>query len=351
MAARMRAGGLAAALVAAALVIGAPPTAALADTPTPRRPRRPPRPRRPTPRAQALAARIVALQRVAEQKGEVAEKANERANDAKAASDAAAQALARRARPAAVGREQHAADSPRPRVRRRRAARPHELRHPAARPDAQLAVGGGGARRALDHRPAVRPVAAALRRRRGRTSSRRSGCRPSPTPPRPTRPRRRPTRRPRPPRRRRRRRPRSPRSTRRSPSRSPCSSKDADDAGRVRGRRRRAGRRLPARPPGAAPKGDSVGAKVVRYALAQIGKPYVFGAAGPDSFDCSGLTLAAYASAGVSIGIALRDGAVRPREVEGRSGRRSRTRSRATCCSTRTAAATCTTSPSTRGTA
>ncbi len=53
---------------------------------------------------------------------------------------------------------------------------------------------------------------------------------------------------------------------------------------------------------GAAPKGASVGAKVVRYALAEIGKPYVFGAAGPNAYDCSGLTLAAYASAGVAIG-------------------------------------------------
>lgn len=54
---------------------------------------------------------------------------------------------------------------------------------------------------------------------------------------------------------------------------------------------------------GAAPTGDSVGAEVVAYAMAQIGKPYIFAAAGPDAFDCSGLTLAAYAAAGVSIGI------------------------------------------------
>jgi len=32
------------------------------------------------------------------------------------------------------------------------------------------------------------------------------------------------------------------------------------------------------------------GAAVVAYARAQLGKPYVFGAAGPDAFDCSGLT-------------------------------------------------------------
>jgi peptidoglycan DL-endopeptidase CwlO len=39
----------------------------------------------------------------------------------------------------------------------------------------------------------------------------------------------------------------------------------------------------------------------VSYALAQVGDPYVYGAAGPDSFDCSGLTMAAWAAAGVSI--------------------------------------------------
>jgi cell wall-associated NlpC family hydrolase len=33
----------------------------------------------------------------------------------------------------------------------------------------------------------------------------------------------------------------------------------------------------------------------------QLGKPYQWGAAGPDSFDCSGLTLFAYAQAGISL--------------------------------------------------
>jgi cell wall-associated NlpC family hydrolase len=41
--------------------------------------------------------------------------------------------------------------------------------------------------------------------------------------------------------------------------------------------------------------------KVVAFVYAQIGKPYVFGAAGPNSFDCSGLTSAAWASVGISI--------------------------------------------------
>lgn len=40
-------------------------------------------------------------------------------------------------------------------------------------------------------------------------------------------------------------------------------------------------------------------ALVVAYAYRQIGKPYVFGAAGPRSFDCSGLTMRAYAQAGI----------------------------------------------------
>jgi cell wall-associated NlpC family hydrolase len=39
----------------------------------------------------------------------------------------------------------------------------------------------------------------------------------------------------------------------------------------------------------------------VHYAMAQIGKPYVYGAAGPDSFDCSGLTMAAWGAAGVGL--------------------------------------------------
>jgi cell wall-associated NlpC family hydrolase len=37
----------------------------------------------------------------------------------------------------------------------------------------------------------------------------------------------------------------------------------------------------------------------VKFALAQIGKPYVFGASGPGSFDCSGLTMAAWHKGGV----------------------------------------------------
>jgi cell wall-associated NlpC family hydrolase len=39
----------------------------------------------------------------------------------------------------------------------------------------------------------------------------------------------------------------------------------------------------------------------VTFAYAQIGKPYVWASAGPSSFDCSGLTMAAWGAAGVSL--------------------------------------------------
>ena len=51
------------------------------------------------------------------------------------------------------------------------------------------------------------------------------------------------------------------------------------------------------------PMGPVSGAaqKAVQTALAQIGDPYVWGAGGPNSFDCSGLTSYAWASAGVQL--------------------------------------------------
>ncbi|GAA2510853.1 C40 family peptidase [Streptomyces longisporus] len=41
--------------------------------------------------------------------------------------------------------------------------------------------------------------------------------------------------------------------------------------------------------------------KALAFARAQIGKPYVWGATGPESYDCSGLTQAAWKAAGVSL--------------------------------------------------
>ncbi|MFF9508810.1 NlpC/P60 family protein [Streptomyces sp. NPDC014724] len=46
---------------------------------------------------------------------------------------------------------------------------------------------------------------------------------------------------------------------------------------------------------------SEAGGAAVKYAIGQIGKPYVWGAEGPDSFDCSGLTSQAWAKAGRGI--------------------------------------------------
>jgi cell wall-associated NlpC family hydrolase len=72
-----------------------------------------------------------------------------------------------------------------------------------------------------------------------------------------------------------------------------------------------AGGRLPvaAAAPLAAPAGsasvvtsaDGSVNSVLAFAQAQLGKPYKFNAAGPDSWDCSGLSMAAYAEIGISL--------------------------------------------------
>ncbi|MGN6606494.1 MAG: C40 family peptidase [Jatrophihabitans sp.] len=54
-------------------------------------------------------------------------------------------------------------------------------------------------------------------------------------------------------------------------------------------------------PPGLVLTGSPAARTAVRFALAQLGKHYLFGAAGPDTWDCSGLTMAAWAAAGIAL--------------------------------------------------
>jgi cell wall-associated NlpC family hydrolase len=49
------------------------------------------------------------------------------------------------------------------------------------------------------------------------------------------------------------------------------------------------------------PRSSPAVAKVIAFAEAQLGKPYVYGATGPDSYDCSGLVMEAFAAAGIEI--------------------------------------------------
>lgn len=59
----------------------------------------------------------------------------------------------------------------------------------------------------------------------------------------------------------------------------------------------------PARPaaPAAASDGAESSADAVDYALAQLGKPYVWGGNGPAGFDCSGLVQQAYRQSGIAL--------------------------------------------------
>jgi cell wall-associated NlpC family hydrolase len=56
-------------------------------------------------------------------------------------------------------------------------------------------------------------------------------------------------------------------------------------------------------PPSYAIPNDATAAETVAitYALAQLGKPYLWGGVGPNAFDCSGLTMMAWTQAGVTL--------------------------------------------------
>lgn len=54
-------------------------------------------------------------------------------------------------------------------------------------------------------------------------------------------------------------------------------------------------------PPGFALPSQAQQRTVVRFALAQLGKPYVWRGSGPDGWDCSGLAMQAWGAAGVAV--------------------------------------------------
>ncbi|MFF3584109.1 C40 family peptidase [Streptomyces mirabilis] len=53
--------------------------------------------------------------------------------------------------------------------------------------------------------------------------------------------------------------------------------------------------------PGSVAAPNSRAAEAIAYAYGKLGSPYVWGATGPDAFDCSGLAQAAYRAAGISL--------------------------------------------------
>jgi cell wall-associated NlpC family hydrolase len=86
--------------------------------------------------------------------------------------------------------------------------------------------------------------------------------------------------------------------------------RQAEEAARRAAERREASQPAPTKPAPAkpepaqpAPPPPSSGgvSAVIAYARAQVGKPYKWGGEGPDSFDCSGLTMMAWRQAGVNL--------------------------------------------------
>jgi cell wall-associated NlpC family hydrolase len=53
--------------------------------------------------------------------------------------------------------------------------------------------------------------------------------------------------------------------------------------------------------PGSIPPASGAAGTAIAYAQAQLGKPYCYAGVGPDCFDCSGLTMKAWAAAGVGM--------------------------------------------------
>ena len=90
-------------------------------------------------------------------------------------------------------------------------------------------------------------------------------------------------------------------------ARAAAKARAAEEARAKRGRDRHKGNPAPSAPPAPAPpappppapSGSGGAHQAIAYAQAQLGEPYVWGAAGPDAWDCSGLMLAAWGSAGV----------------------------------------------------
>jgi cell wall-associated NlpC family hydrolase len=49
------------------------------------------------------------------------------------------------------------------------------------------------------------------------------------------------------------------------------------------------------------PAPSEVAGRAIQFALGEVGKPYVWGATGPNAYDCSGLMLRAYQAAGITL--------------------------------------------------
>ncbi|MFG3011728.1 NlpC/P60 family protein [Streptomyces cinerochromogenes] len=75
----------------------------------------------------------------------------------------------------------------------------------------------------------------------------------------------------------------------------------ADHTGGAHVSRSAADPREPLERAGSAATPTARAAAAVAYAYAKLGSPYVWGATGPNAFDCSGLVQAAYRSAGISL--------------------------------------------------